>query len=154
GKIYLLTALGVTKTGERSMLQMEVTTAISGMAGLAALTIDGPEPTMQHMPNSTNLYVNGNDANTCGGVPDVTQPAVGGYDDPNAEPKTHSIDEIISALPSDRLDHYVGEGNTPSVRNVYSSLPDNLSTPLGLKTMLDKIWGMPHTNADIHNLAP
>jgi hypothetical protein len=139
GKIYLITALGQTQTGGRSMLQMEATTALSGFHSTAALTIDGPDPNVQHMPNSTNFYVNGNDANSCGQTPEPVRPAVGGYDDPNADPPTHSVDEIIDALPDDRLDHYVGDGGTPSVANVYESLGETLGTPLGLKSVLDAV---------------
>src|SRR5262249_52885173 len=56
GKIYLVTALGRTSSGARSMMQMEATTALSGFHSAAALTIDGPDPHMQHLPHSHNLY--------------------------------------------------------------------------------------------------
>jgi hypothetical protein len=139
GKIYLLTALAQTKSGARTMLQAEVTTAITGFHTVGALTIDGPNPTMQHMPNSMNFNVNGNDANSCGGTPDITQPAIGGYDDPNADPATHSVNEIVDALPDDRLDHIIGEGSWPSVRNVYESLGETLGTTNGLLGLLKDI---------------
>jgi hypothetical protein len=142
GKIYLVTALGQTNTGGRSMLQMEATTALSGFHTTGALTIDGPNPNMQHMPNSNNFYVDGNDANSCSQTQEWVKPAIGGYDDPNAYPATHSIDDIIDALPDDRFDHYVGEGATPSVKNVYESLGETLGTPQGLKKVLDGINAM------------
>src|SRR5262249_38498673 len=66
GKIYLLTALAQTKTGARTMLQAEATTGITGFHTVGAFTIDGPNPTMQKMPTSQPLDVNGNDANSCG----------------------------------------------------------------------------------------
>jgi hypothetical protein len=121
------------------MLQMEATTALSGFHTTGALTIDGPNPLMQHMPNSMNFDVNGNDLNSCGQTSEWVKPAIGGYDDPNADPPTTSVEEIIDALPDDRLDHYIGEGDWPSVRNVYESLGETLGTPLGLKSVLDAI---------------
>src|SRR5262249_36164367 len=66
GKIYLTTALAQTKSGARTMLQEEVTTSITGFHTIGALTIDGPNPTLQQMPNSMNFTVNGTDANSCG----------------------------------------------------------------------------------------
>jgi len=145
GKIYLVTSLGQTRSGARSMMQMEVTTALTGFHSTGALTIDGPNPNMQNMPNSTNFTVNGNDANSCGQTAEPLKPAVGGYDDPNADPPTNSVDDIIEALPEDRYDHYVGEGgdaDTPSVKNVYESLGETLGTPLGLKSVLDAVNAM------------
>jgi hypothetical protein len=139
GRVYLVTALGQTSTGARTMLQMETTTALSGFHSTGALTIDGPNPNMQNMPNSQNFDVNGNDANSCSQAEEPVKPAIGGYDDPNADPATHSVDDIITALPDDRLDHYIGEGGTPSVKNVYESLGETLGTPLGLKKLLEGV---------------
>jgi hypothetical protein len=140
GKIYMITALGQTKSGARSMMQMEATTALSGFHSTGALTIDGPNPSMQSMPNSMNFTVNGNDANSCGApIPDPVKPAIGGYDDPSADPSTNSVEQIIDSLPDDRFDHYIGEGDYPSVKNVYESLGETLGTTLGLKSVLDGI---------------
>jgi hypothetical protein len=97
---------------------------------------------MQSMPNSNNFTVNGNDVNSCGQTAEPVKPAIGGYDDPNADPPTTSVDDIIEALPDDRFDHYIGEGGTPSVKNVYESLGETLGTPLGLKSVLDAVNAM------------
>jgi hypothetical protein len=144
GKIYLLTALAQTKSGARTMLQAEVTTAITGFHTIGALTIDGPNPTLQQMPNSMNFTVNGTDANSCMATPDDLQPAIGGYEIPGVSPATHSVSDIITALPDDRMDHYIGEGGNPtlmipSVRNVYESLGWTLGTTTGLKGLIDDI---------------
>jgi hypothetical protein len=139
GKVYLITALAQTKTGARTMLQEEVTTAITGFHTVGALTVDGPNPTVVPLPNSMQFYVDGHDANSCGGTPDVAQPAVGGYDDPIADPATHSVNDIIGAIPSSQLDHYIGEGSNPSVRNVFESLGETLGTTTGLKGLVDDI---------------
>jgi hypothetical protein len=137
GKIYLLTALAETRSGARSMLQMEVTTPVTGWNSTAALTLDGPNPILIDMPNSTQFYIDGNDANSCGQTAEPAAPAIGAYDDPNAQPATHSVDDVIAALP--RPDHYVGEGGTPSVKDVYGTLGDTLGTPLGLKALIDGV---------------
>jgi hypothetical protein len=142
GKIYLLTSFARTRTGGRSMFQMEATTALSGFHSTGALTIDGPDPHMQNMPNSTNFIVNGNDANSCGQAQELVKPAIGGYDDPNADPATNSVEDIVDSLPDDRLYNYIGDGGTPSVKNVYESLGETLGTPLGLKTVLDGVNAM------------
>src|SRR5262249_39096105 len=138
GKIFLLTALAETKSGARTMLQAEVTTAITGFAKVGAFTIDGPNPTMQHMPNSQPLDVVGNDANSCMGTADPPQPGIGGYEVPAAIPATHSVADIIDGLPANRLDHVIGEGDTPSVRNVYSSLGELARTD-GLLRLMENI---------------
>src|SRR5262249_16072456 len=52
GKVYLLTALAQTRTGGRSLLQMEVATPVTGSGSGAALVIDGPSPDIDQMPNS------------------------------------------------------------------------------------------------------
>src|SRR5207253_11499211 len=70
GKIYLVTALGQTTSGARAMMQMEATTSISGFSSTGALTIDGPNPNMQTMPNSQNFTVNGTDASSCSATPE------------------------------------------------------------------------------------
>jgi hypothetical protein len=140
GKIFLLTALAETKSGARTMLQAEVTTQITGFSKVGAFTIDGPNPTMQNMPNSQPLDIVGNDANSCGGTADLPQPGIGGYEVPGANPATHSVDDIIDALPDNRLDHVIGEGSPPypSVKNVYSSLGELARTD-GLKRLMENI---------------
>jgi hypothetical protein len=120
------------------MLQMETASGVTGFATAAALVIDGPNPTMDQMPNSNNFYTSGYDANLCNDpVPDNPHPAIGGYDDPNADPATHSLTTIDSSLPVPT--HYIGDGATPSVQNVYGNLGETLGTPTGLKTYIDAV---------------
>lgn len=137
GKIYLVTALGYTKSGARSMLQAEMASTVTGVGGMTALLVDGPNPDIDAMPNSTNFYINGSDANTCGQAPDPVHPAVGGYDDPNASPATNSVGTIVSSVP--RPDHYIGEGPTPSIVNVYGNLGETLGTTSGLRSYIDVV---------------
>ncbi len=66
---------------------------------------------------------------------DPDHPAIDGYDDPNANPPTNSVSTIINSLP--RPDHYTGAGGTPSVQNGYASLGETMTTPTGLKSLID-----------------
>src|SRR6185295_4016796 len=59
GKGWLLTSLAQTKTGARSMVQMEVASPVLGFASGGALTLDGPNPIMDAMPNSMNFGIAG-----------------------------------------------------------------------------------------------
>src|SRR5438876_1552408 len=144
GKVYLLTALAQTKTGGRSMLQAEVTTPVMGFGFGGALTLDGPNPVIDAMPNSLNFTIEGKDKNTCNETADPDHPAIDGYDDPNASPPTHSVEDIISSLP--RPDHYTGSGGTPSVQNGYASLGESMGTPAGLESLINTIYNKTGAN--------
>jgi hypothetical protein len=143
GKVWLITALAVTGTGARSMLQMEVASPVLGFGSGGALTLDGPSPIMDAMPNSMNFYVRGNDANSCGETAEDDHPAIDGFDDPNANPPTHSVEDIIDALPAGRQDHYIGAGGTPSVQNGYGALGETMSTPAGMDSVMAAIYNTP-----------
>jgi len=138
GKVYLLTALAETKSGARAFLQMETTTPVTGFAPAAAMVIDGPNPSINNMPNSDQFVVSGYDANSChDAAAEPPSPAVGGYDDPNSDPPTNSVQTIVDSLP--RPDHYIGDGGTPSVQNVWGALGETLSTPTGLKAYIEGV---------------
>jgi hypothetical protein len=144
GKVYVLTSLAETATGARSMAQMEVASPVLGFATPGALTLDGPNPIIGAMPNSNNFVITGADANSCSQTAEADRPAIAGYDDPNADPPTHSVDTIISELP--RPDHYTGYGGTPSVVNGYHALGDTMGTTTGLKALIDAIHAAPGAN--------
>ncbi len=137
GKVWLLTSFAQTKTGARSMLQMEVASPVLGFATGGALTLDGPSPAIDAMPNSNNFRIQGADANSCHETADPDHPAIDGYDDPNASPPTNSVESIKASLP--RPDHYTGSGGTPSVQNGYASLGETMTTPTGLKALIDAV---------------
>lgn len=141
GKVWLLTSMAQTRTGGRTMVQWEVASQVLGWADGGALTLDGPNPVIDAMPNSVNFWLKGNDANSCGetAVPDV--PAITGYDDPNANPPTQSVHTIVNSLP--RPDQYVGAGGTPSVQNGYSSLGETMGTPAGMESVISAIYNAP-----------
>ena len=139
GKIYNLTSLSVTKSGARTMMQMEATTPVAGWASLGALTIDGPVDPSILFPNSMPFVIHGADNNSCAETPEPVHPAIAAYDDPNSPTDISSVDTIIDALP--RPDHYTGAGGTPSVVNVYGGLGETLGTPTGLKSFIDAVKG-------------
>jgi hypothetical protein len=156
GKVWLLTSLAVTPTGARSMVQMEVASPVLGWGSGGALTLDGPNPIIDAMPNSVNLYIRGNDANTCGETAEVDHPAIAGYDDPNANPPTASVETIIDSLP--RPDHYLGAGGTPSVQNGFASIGETMGTPAGMDSVMAAIYNTPgamhYTPANVGTFSP
>ena len=137
GQVYLLTSFAQTKTGARSMLQMETATPVMGFATGGAITLDGPNPIIGAMPHSSNLTVDGHDQNTCGQTPDPVHPAIDGYDDPNANPPTNSVSTIVSAINTPA--NYIGAGGTPSVQNGYAALGETMTTPPGLSSLIGAI---------------
>src|SRR5207244_2278104 len=124
----------------RSMLQMEVASPVLGFATGGALTLDGPNPTIGAMPHSSNLTVDGHDQNTCGQTADPLHPAIDGYDDPNANPPTNSVQTIVDSIPNPT--NYIGSGGTPSVQNGYAALGETMTTPIGLQSMIGAIYAV------------
>ena len=62
GMVYQLTSLAVTRTGARAMTQMEVATPVRGLALTGALTLAGPQPVVDKLPNSSLFFVDGADS--------------------------------------------------------------------------------------------
>ena len=133
GQVFVLTSMGQTPSGARAMTQSEVATPVRGISLTGALTVDGPSPTVGALPNSSGFFINGSDANSCGQTADPAHPAVGAYDDPNANPPTTSVADITAAIPSGRTSNYMGSGPSPDVQNVFGSLGDTMSNPTDLK---------------------
>jgi hypothetical protein len=156
GRVYLITSFAQTKSGARSMLQQEVTTPVLGFAPGGALTLDGPNPVMDAMPNSVNFYIRGQDRDSCSEGPDPDHPAIEGFDDPDANPPTYSVQTIKDSLP--RPDHYLGSGGTPSVQNGYASLGETMGTPQGMSSLMTAIYNAPgavhYTMANVNTFNP
>jgi hypothetical protein len=158
GMVYQLTSLAVTRSGARAMTQMEVATPVRGLALTGALTLAGPQPIVDNLPNSSPFYVDGRDSSdgangapippTCNPTPYAAHPAVGAYDDPNATVtyQQSSVDIVKSAIPSGRTNNYGGSGPSPDVQNIYGSLGDTMSSPTGLQALLDQIKSAAGTN--------
>jgi hypothetical protein len=149
GRVFLVTAMSQTKSGAKAMAQAELASPVSGAWFPGALTLNGPNPTMAAMPNSNVFYVDGNDFSNdpahggCTEDPEDPRPAIGGFDDPNADPPTNSVDVIVDAIPTGRYDHYVGTGGEPSVVNIYGTLGETMSSPTGLKSLIDAVAAAP-----------
>jgi hypothetical protein len=157
GKIWLLTSLAQTATGARAMAQMEVASPVLGFALGGALTLAGPNPVIFTMPNADGFVVDGSDANMCGD-PEAEEdhPAIDGFDDPNANPPTSSVETIIDALP--KPENYTGAGGTPSVQNGYAALGETMGTPAGLEAVIGAIYNTPganhYTSANVDTFDP
>jgi hypothetical protein len=131
-QVYVITALGVTPSGSRRMVQAEATsTSFPGLPG--AMIFDGSNP-VYGAPNSNAFTVSGNDAaqgpnNGTGCAAAVNQAAVGGYDN-------NSVTTLVGDIP--RPTKYVGNGGSPSVQNVNSQLAA-LTTVSGLRALVSSI---------------
>ena len=144
GRIFLVTSMSQTRSGARSMAQAELASPLSGAWFPGALTLNGPNPILEDMPNSMLYHIDGSDRNSCSEDPEDLRPAIGGFDDPNADPPTTSVADITDALP--RPDHYVGLGGAPSVVNIFGSLGETMSTPTGLKAFIDAVAAAPYAH--------
>ncbi|HEX6805324.1 MAG TPA: hypothetical protein VF133_16720 [Terriglobales bacterium] len=142
GPVYMLTSLAVTKSGSRSMVQMEtaVTPPYKFELG-GALTITGPTPTFS-TPNAQNLVMNGNDAAASGGVEPATcnkttgvpLPAIGVFD-------SAAQQCIVSGGPTcgtglGKPQNYIGAQGSPDVYVTNAANPD----PTDLTQMTSEIW--------------
>lgn len=141
GKVYLITAMSQTRSGARAMAQVELASPVVGAVFPSALTLNGPSPILENMPNSVIYKIDGSDQNSCGETADPLRPAIGGYDDPDADPPTTSVDTIIGELP--KPENYTGLGASPSVVNVFGTMGETFSTPTGLKAFVDATAAAP-----------
>jgi hypothetical protein len=134
--VYTMTALAVTPTGSRRMVQAEIAEDRFNFNAAAALTIDGTGDTAS-MPNSNNFVVDGNDSTGCGAA--TTGPAIPGIGvTDNADVTT-----VAGAIPNNRKSHYTGSGgSTPDVENISSSLPTNLQSVSSLQALTSSIKSM------------
>jgi hypothetical protein len=143
GAVYLLTSFAQTKSGSKSMAQMEAgirppfTMNIGG-----AITLAGPSPAFIS-PNSNNFTVNGNDAAGtisadpagCTGT-SPAKPAIGVWD-------STSQASVISAL--GKPVNYTGAGGSPgpppvpAVENVYAALGGAAVTPANLNSFVQNL---------------
>jgi len=136
--VYVLTALAVTPSGSRRMMQAEAAALNFNLPG--AMIFDGPNPVYNNA-SSAAFTVTGNDQNSSSnslGPQGVTcpspfnEPAIGAYD---ANSTT-----ALSGDVSNRATSYTGNGNTvtPSVANENTSL-GQLTTVGGLETLVSEV---------------
>ncbi len=139
--VYLVTALAITNTGARRMVQYEVA-AISMPPFPAALTMDGDGPFL--IPPTSNAFtVSGNDKNSCGvGAPNM--PGIGAISDPAKTEIVNDINNPPNGQP--RPQNYTGSsGATPDVQNVNITpqpMDPLFSTCAGLHTLYNTLTGV------------
>lgn len=134
--VYMMTALAITPSGSRRMVQYELTQDQLNLSFPAALTMDGSNVSLSTLtgPNSNPYHMNGNDNAGCGGAAIAPAgPAIGVTNTPD-------IATITAGIPSNRLDHYTGgDGTTPDISNISGSMPANLNSVAALNTLLATI---------------
>lgn len=142
--VYVATALAVTRSGSRRMVQSEFArTAFPPLP--SALVLDGPVRSTMNlsmpidMPNGNNFGVEGNDhsaidASTSGlpgcGSNDADKPAIGVID---------GISNVVTqnGIPTNRLDHYTGvDGYTPDIKTLPFSQLSGVLTVDKLESLL------------------
>ena len=153
GKVYMLTSLAVTKTGSRSMAQMEVgITPPSKFQLGGALTLADANPNFG-TPNSNIFKINGNDAagsgaepSTCNSTPGTPMPSIGVYDSAAAA-------SVIAGLGKPK--NYIGAQSAPDVQVVAAADPNNsaltsLVTDISSQAGTVNVTG-PATNSSVSN---
>jgi Tfp pilus assembly protein PilV len=134
--VYTMTALAVTPSGSRRMVQAEIAEDRLNFSATSALTLDGTGDTYG-APHSNNFGVNGIDSTGCGSTttgPAI--PAIGVTDNPD-------ITTVTGGIPNGRANNYTGSGgSTPDIENISSSLPPNLQTVTSLQNLTSSIKSM------------
>jgi Tfp pilus assembly protein PilX len=137
--VYVLTALAVTPSGSRRMLQVEVGQDTFQFNAPAALTLDGPGDVFTTGPSS-KFGVNGNDNNSvCGGSVGPNVPSVGVPDDTDKTSTITQIDNAVNGNTSKEGNYTSGSNTTPDVQNVYTGLPSTLQTKTSLTDLMSTI---------------
>ena len=163
GQVYLLTSLAMTRSGSKSMAQMEVGVRPPFIFNLGgAVTLAGPEPLPTGsnpqgcdkkanfssltndtclFPDSGNFGVSGDDANSCNQTASTAKPAVGVYDNT-------SQTDVINAINGNNANNnnYIGAGGgaggtPPAVENVYTAIGGASATPVALNSFVQDMEG-------------
>ncbi len=137
--VYVLTALSVTPSGSRRMLQVEVGQDTFQFNAPAALTLDGAGDTFATGPSS-KFGVDGNDSNSvCGGSVGPNVPAVGVPDDTDKTSTITQIDNAVNGNTNKEDNYKSGSNTTPDVQNVYSGLPTSMQTKTSLQDLMSTV---------------
>jgi hypothetical protein len=137
--VYVLTALAVTSSGSRRMLQVEVGQDTFQFNAPAALTLDGAGDTFS-TGNSSQFGVNGNDSNSvCGGSVGPNVPAVGVPDDADKTATIQQISDAVNGNTGKMNNYQSGTNTTPDVQNVYTGLPSTLQTKTSLQDLMSTV---------------
>jgi Tfp pilus assembly protein PilX len=131
--VYTMTALAVTPTGSRRMVQAEIAEDRLNFNARAALTLDGTGDTAS-MPSSNNFGISGTDVGGCGAT--TTNPAVPAIGVGSAA----DVTTLDTAIPNNRKNNYTGSGGSnPDVENISASLPTNLQSVSSLQALVSQV---------------
>jgi Tfp pilus assembly protein PilX len=132
--VYVLTAMAVTPSGSRRMVQAEVAEDQLNFTTPSALMLDGTGDAFG--PGASgNWSVDGTDHAGCGVA--TTGAPVHAIGVPNAGDVT-TIDTSIAGPPN-RSSKYPGQSASPDVANVSGSLPANFQSVSSLQTLMSTI---------------
>ena len=133
--VYLMTAMAITPSGSRRVLQYELTRDKLNLTFPSALTLDGSNASLSTVtgPNSNPYHMSGADHAGCGGS--ATAPAGAAIGVTNAP----DIATVVAGIPSNRLDHYTGAGASPDVENISAGIPPTENSVSSLNALLATI---------------
>jgi Tfp pilus assembly protein PilX len=137
--VYVLTALAVTPTGTRRMVQTELAEDKFPFSSPSALTLPGTSGTdVFSGGHSSQWGSDGTDHPGCG-VATVGPPVHGiGVGDGSAGPPlTGDLGNVVNGL--NRPNNIIGSGGAPDVANVSTTLPPNLSSVSNLQTLVSNL---------------
>ena len=137
--VYVMTALAVTASGSRRMVQMEAAQDTLNFSAPSALTLDGSGDTFTGA-NSNNYQVSGNDVGGCGGSATGTSVPAVGVPSGDTTDKTSIISQIDSTVNNNtgKESNYHGSGSTtPDVETV--SLPSDMSSVSALQQYVSQL---------------
>jgi hypothetical protein len=145
--VYELTALAVTPSGSRRMIQYEISqNTFPPIPG--AIVLDGPTPAFS-APSSNAFTVDGTDANKgpkngvgCGTA--ANQPALGGFDNNSVNALTTDVNKRPASYTS-------GATATPAISNVNSAL-GTLNTVDGLQALVNSVTSS--AGANVYGASP
>ena len=137
--VYVLTALAVTASGSRRLVQMEVARDQLNFTAPSALTLDGSGDSFTGA-DSANYQVNGNDQGGCGSSPSGTSVPAIGVPSGDTTDKTAIINQIDTTVNSNtnKESNYTGSGSTtPDVEPV--ALPSSMSSVSNLQSLVSQL---------------
>jgi hypothetical protein len=132
--VYILTALAVTPSGSRRMVQTEVVEDKINFTSPSALTLDGTGDLFA--PGASgNWGVDGTDHAGCG-VTTLGPPvhSIGVPDNADVVPIVTSIQG-----PPNRSGNYPGQTASPDVANISATMPPNLQTVSSLQNLMTTV---------------
>ncbi|HVH70550.1 MAG TPA: PilX N-terminal domain-containing pilus assembly protein, partial [Candidatus Dormibacteraeota bacterium] len=130
--VYTITALAVTPTGTRRLVQTEVAEDRFPFSTPSPLLLNGPGASYAG-PNGNNFQVDGHDQPGCGA------PASNQVLDAIGVTNPGDVPGVINGIPPNRMSHYPGVNPSPDVANVSGNLPPNLQSVSDLQNLVSTI---------------